>query len=274
MKLKFLLLSLLALTLLASTSLATENKKLSISGSTTVLPIAQKAAESYMGLHPDIKLTVSGTGSGDGIKALIEGTTDIGNSSRDLKGKELKSVAEKNVEIERNVVAWDCVVVVVNRANPVDNLTLEQLKDIYVGNYKNWKDLGGVDKAIIAINRDVSSGTFEVWLEKVLQGKRFRPDAQMQSSSGAVAQAVAGNKYAIGYIGLAYINKDLKVLSVDGVRPSVASVQAGHYPIARELFMFTKKGGNPAATEFINFIQGADGQRLVEDEGFVPLSHK
>ncbi len=255
----------------AGAAWAQGGKELRISGSTTVLPIAQKAAEVYMYLYPDLKLSVSGTGSGDGLKAIVEGSTDIANSSRDLKDKEKAAAEAKKVILVKHPVALDCVVVIVHPDNPVKNLTLAQLKDIYSGEVKNWKDVGGEDKPIVTVNRDASSGTFEVWLEKVLQGARIRSDAQVQSSSGGVAQAVAGNKYAVGYVGLGYISPQVKAVSVEGVTASVDSVRKNTYPIARELYMFTRTDGSKLAEDFIGFLTGPDGQKLVEEEGFVSL---
>lgn len=248
-----------------------QDKTLRLAGSTTVLPIAQKAAEVYMSLYPDLRLSISGTGSGDGLKAIVEGSTDIANSSRDLKTKEQKLAEEKGVTLVRHPVALDCVSVIVNPANPVQNLTLAQLRAIYNGECKSWKDLGGEDKPIVAVNRDVSSGTFEVWLEKVLQGDRVRPDAQVQASNGGVSQAVAGNKYAIGYVGLGYITGQVKAVSVEGIAPNIADVRNKTYPLARELYMFTRQNGPKLAEDFIAFLTSPDGQKLVEQEGFVSL---
>ena len=260
-----------ALSLITFPAWAQNDNTLRLSGSTTVLPIAQKAAENYMSLHPDMVLSVSGTGSGDGLKAIVEGSIDIANSSRDLKEKEISRAAESKVKLVKHAVALDCVAVIVHPQNPVNNLTLAQLKGLYDGQYKNWQEVGGDDQPVVVINRDVSSGTFEVWLEKVLQGARVRPDAQVQASNGGVAQAVAGNKYAVGYVGLGYLNPQVKALTVEGVEASVATVQNNQYPISRELYMFTREGGPKSAEAFIAFLTGADGQKLVEKEGFVPL---
>ncbi|UQZ90329.1 phosphate ABC transporter substrate-binding protein [Deltaproteobacteria bacterium Smac51] len=272
MSLKRILFALIAaaLTLNSVAALAQTDKNIRISGSTTVLPIAQKAAEVYMGLHPDMMLSVSGTGSGDGLKAIVEGSVDIANSSRDLKDKEKARAEQEKVKLVRHAVALDCVAVVVNPNNPVKNLTLGQLKNIYNGTYISWKEVGGEDKPIVPINRDASSGTFEVWLEKVMKGERVRPDAQVQASNGGVAQAVAGNKYAIGYVGLGYINPQIKALEIESIKPSVATVQDSTYPISRELYMFTREDGTDAANSFITFLISPDGQKLVEQEGFVP----
>lgn len=257
---------------LVAAPLWAQDGALRLSGSTTVLPIAQKAAEAYMAAHPGARLSVSGTGSGDGLKAIIEGATDIANSSRDLKDKEKARAAEAGVALERHGVALDCVAVVVNPQNPVAALSLADLKKIYSGEAKTWKAFGGEDKPIVAVNRDPSSGTFELWLEKVMGGERVRPDAQVQASNGTVAGAVAGNKYAIGYVGLGYLSKDLKAVPVEGVAPSAQTAADGTYPLSRELYMFTRPDGPAAANDFIAFVTGPEGQKIVEEEGFVRLA--
>jgi len=243
--------------------------KVTITGSTTVLPIAQKAAEVFMKKNPDVEISVAGTGSGDGIKAIIDGTADIGNASRDMKDKEVELAKSKGVSPVRHTVALDCIVPVVHPSNPVGDLTLDQLKDIYTGKIKNWKEVGGTDKVIVVISRDSSSGTFEVWNHKVLDKKRVRPDAQLQASNGAVAQAVAGNKYAIGYVGIGYVNQNLKGVKVGGVQASAETAKNGQYPIARELYMFTKGQPGGPVKAFIDFVKSAEGQQIAEAEGFV-----
>ena len=242
-----------------------------ISGSTTVLPIAQKAAEVYMKMHPDVSISVAGTGSGDGIKAVIDGMADIGNSSREMKKKEIDMASKKGVKPGQFEVALDCIVPVVHPSNPVKNLTLDQLRDIYIGKVKNWKDVGGENKTIIAISRDSSSGTFEVWHEKVLKGSRVRPDAQLQASNGAVAQAVAGNKHAIGYVGIGYVNPKLGALKVNGVMASADTAKNKSYPIARGLYMFTKGSPTGETKAFIDFVLSDKGQKIVAEEGFVAV---
>ena len=247
-------------------------KSIKMSGSTTVLPIAQKAAEVYMRMNPDVRISVAGTGSGDGIKSVIDGTADIGNASRDMKSKEMKLAKSKGVTPVRHTVALDCIVPVVNPANSVKNLTLAQLKDIYTGKVKNWKQVGGADKPVVVISRDSSSGTFEVWNHKVLKKARVRPDAQLQASNGAVAQAVAGNKYAIGYVGIGYLNPKLKGVTVDGVMASAKTAMDKSYPIARELYMFTKGQPTGVVKAFLDFVKSDKGQKIAKEEGFVPLN--
>ena len=244
---------------------------ITISGSTTVLPIAQKAAEVYMGRHPQVRISVAGTGSGDGIKSIIDGTASIGDSSRDMKKKERELARKRGVNPVRHTVALDCIVPVVNPANPVKNLTLAQLRDIYTGKIRNWKQVGGWDKPLVVISRDSSSGTFEVWNHKVLKKARVRPDAQLQASNGAVAQAVAGNRYAIGYVGIGYLNPGLKPLTVNGIQASPATARDGSYPIARALYMFTRGEPTGAVKDFLDFVKGPEGQKIVAGEGFVPL---
>lgn len=260
----------LALALTLAPALAA-GQDLKITGSTTVLPIAQKAAEVFMRLHPETRISVAGTGSGDGIKAIIDGTADIGNSSREMKPKELDLARERGVNPAATAVALDCIVPVVNPANPVKDLSLEQLRDIYAGEVRNWKQVGGEDKPVVAVSRDTSSGTFEVWNEHVLGKARVRPDAQMQASNGAVAQAVAGNKYAIGYVGLGYLNPQLKALSVGGVTASAQSAKDKSYPIARPLLMYTARPPEGLVKQFLDYLLGRDGQKIVLEEGFVPL---
>lgn len=245
---------------------------ITITGSTTVLPIAQKAAEVYMKQNPGVRISVAGTGSGDGIKAVIDGTANIGDASRDMKAKEVKLAKEKGVSPKKFTVALDCIVPVVNPANPVKDLSIEQLKGIYTGKIKNWKAVGGNDKPIVVISRDSSSGTFEVWNHRVLGKKtRVRPDAQLQASNGAVAQAVAGNKYAIGYVGIGYLNDKLKGLTVGGVKASAKTAMDKSYPIARGLYMFTNGEPKGQTAKFIAFVMSDQGQKIAKEEGFVPV---
>lgn len=246
--------------------------KIEIKGSTTVLPIAQKTAEAYMKQNPDVVITISGGGSGNGIKAIIDGSTDIADSSRFIKDKEVKLANEKGVYPVPFAVAYDCIIPVVHPSNPVKNLTLDQLKAVYKGKIKNWKELGGQNKKIVVISRDTSSGTYEVWEKKVMKKERVYPGASLQASNGAIVQIVSNNKNAIGYIGLGYLNSSVKALTVDNVKGSEETTLNGTFPISRPLYMFTNGWPKGDTLNFINFIvHPQKGQKYVKDAGFVPL---
>jgi phosphate transport system substrate-binding protein len=243
-----------------------------INGSTTVLPIAQKVAEAYMKENPQVKISVSGGGSGNGIKALIDGTTDIADSSRFIKDGEVKLAVEKGTYPVPFAVAYDSIIPVVHPSNPMKNITLDQLKDIYMGKIKNWKEIGGPDLKIVVVSRDTSSGTYEVWEEKVMKKERVFPGALLQASNGAVVQAVSKNKHAVGYIGLGYVNKSVKPLTVNGIMGSEKTTLDGTYPISRALYMFTRGWPTGDTLNFINYVLNPQkGQKYVEEAGFVPL---
>ena len=243
-----------------------------IKGSTTVLPIAQKVAEAYMSQTPEVKISISGGGSGNGIKALIDGSTDIADSSRFIKDKEVTLAVEKGRYPVPFAVAYDCIVPVVHPDNPIVNLTMDQLKAVYKGDVKNWKELGGEDRKIVVISRDTSSGTYEVWEAKVMESERVFPGALLQASNGAVVQAVSNNKNAIGYIGLGYISDSVKALMVNRIKGSAETTLNGTFPISRPLYMFTDGWPEGDILNFINFVLNPQkGQIYVEEAGFVPL---
>ncbi|SPD73101.1 Phosphate binding protein [uncultured Desulfobacterium sp.] len=271
MKIKMIIALLVAAVLSFAVQTATAGS-LVINGSTTVLPIAQKIAEAYMKQNPDVKISISGGGSGEGIKALVDGTTDIANSSRFMKDEEVKLAMGKNIYPVPFAIAYDCIVPVVHPTNTLSNITMEQLKDIYMGNVRNWNEIGGTDGPIVIISRDTSSGTYEVWEEKVMKKERVSPRALLQASNGAIAQAVSKNKNAIGYIGIGYINKEIKPLSVNGIKGSVETTLNGTFPVSRPLFMFTPGWPKGDALNFINFVLNpGKGQKYISEAGFVPL---
>ncbi len=266
---KIVLILTLALILITGTAFA---GNLVIKGSTTVLPIAQKVSEAYMKQHPDTKISISGGGSGNGIKAIIDGTTDIADSSRFIKDKEIKLAMEKGSYPIPFRVAYDCIIPVVHPSNKLNNLTTSQLKDIYMGKIRKWSELGGLDKPIVMVSRDTSSGTYEVWEKKVMKKQRVSPRALTLASNGAISQAVAKNKYAIGYIGIGYLNKNVKPIKVNNIEGTVANTLNGTFPISRPLFMFTNRWPEGDTLKFINYVLAPDkGQKLVKDAGFVPL---
>lgn len=243
-----------------------------IKGSTTVLPIAQKTAEAYMSQNPDVKISISGGGSGNGIKALIDGSTDVADSSRFIKDKEVELAVQNGRYPVPFAVAYDCIIPVVHPSNTINNLTLDQLKAIYKGEVKNWKDLGGPDRPIVVISRDTSSGTYEVWEEKVMKKERVSPAALLQASNGAVVQAVSSNKNAIGYIGLGYVDKSVRPTTVNNIKGSPETTLNGTFPISRALYMFTNGWPTGDTANFINFVMHPQkGQKYIKEAGFVPL---
>ncbi len=243
-----------------------------IKGSTTVLPIAQAEVDAYMKLHPGVQLSLSGGGSGDGIKALIDGSTDIANSSREIKKEEIELAKTKGVNPVATVIAHDALTPVVNPKNKVKDLTIDQLSQIYQGNITNWKEVGGDDLEIVVISRDSSSGTFESWAEFVMKKTKVTPRAQMLASSGALFTAVSKNKNAIAYIGIGYVKKGVKGLSVNGIPATQETALSKQFPLSRELYMYTNGEPKGEAAKFIAFVKSDEGQQLVLKEGFVPLT--
>jgi phosphate transport system substrate-binding protein len=246
-------------------------KTITMSGSTTVLPIAQRAAEAYMDIHPNISVSVRGGGSGVGISALISKSVDIGNSSRAIKDKEIATAKQKGVNPVGNIIAQDGIVIAVNSKNPLTEISIKTLKDIFTGKITNWKTIGGADQPIVVISRDVASGTFEVFKEKVLGGANPKDDALMLASNQAVATTVHDTPGAIGYVGMGFMSDNIKALKVEGVMPSNQTVLNGEYKLARPLYMYTN--GNPKGLnkDFIDFILSASGQKIVQETGYVPV---
>ena len=246
-------------------------RTLVLTGSTTVLPIAQLCAEKFMDQHPDVNISVRGGGSGVGIAALIDGTCDIALASRPMKTKELKSARGKGINPLATVIAKDGIAIIVHPSNPLSEITLAQLKDIYIGKISNWKDVGGKPGKIVVISRDVASGTFEVFKKIVLKGAKTRADALMLASNKAVATTVEKTPGAIGYVGLGYISSKVKALAVDGVEPTKETVVSGKYKLARPLYLYTDGKPTGLAKEFIDFVLSPEGQKIVDKIGFVPV---
>ncbi|PKN88743.1 MAG: phosphate ABC transporter substrate-binding protein [Deltaproteobacteria bacterium HGW-Deltaproteobacteria-1] len=262
-------LGLVMLCLTAGTALAADS--IVIKGSTTVLPVAQGTLEAFMKANPGVQMSLSGGGSGEGIKALIDKTTDIATSSREIKDKEVELAKTKGVNPVAHVVAFDAIIPVVHPKNKVFNLSIDQLSQIYQGKITNWKELGGEDLKIVVISRDSSSGTFESWDHFVMKKAKVTPRAQMLASNGALVTAVAKNKYAIAYLGIGYVNKSVKPLQVNGITASVQTAMSKEYPFSRELYMYTNGEPQGATAKYLAFVKSAEGQKIVTKEGFVPL---
>lgn len=266
----FVSLVLISFLLYGSPILATETIVV-VKGSTTVLPIAQSCAEVFMEENPAISISVQGGGSGVGIASLIDGTCNIANASRPIKEKEIATAQEKGVNPVETVIARDAIVLVVHPSNALAGLTLAEIKAIYTGKVSNWSEVGGADQEIIVVSRDSASGTFETFNELALEGEKVRADALLQASNAAVVTTVANTPGAIGYVGLGYVSKEIKALTVDEVIPSKETVNAGDYPLARSLFMYTDGKPEGAVKKFIDFVLSAEGQKLVEENGYISL---
>ncbi len=262
----------LVVMLFLSFSLPAQAGSLAVKGSTTVLPIMQKAVEAFMKANPNIDISVSGGGSGNGIKALIDGTTSLAMASRFITKNEVKLAVQRGIYPVPYAVGIDALVPIVYPSNPVQNLTIQQLHDIYVGKITNWKEVGGLDHRIVVISRDSSSGTFETWEEKIMHNDRVFPRALLQASNGAVAQVVSQNKYSIGYIGMGYLNKGLKAIKVNGVLGDTTTVVSGQYSIARYLYVFTNSWPSGDLLKFVMYlINPRQGQKLTRAAGYIPL---
>ncbi len=251
-------------------------------GSDTLVNLALAWAEAYMRLHPDVRISVTGGGSGTGIASLLNGTIQIANASREMSKEEIGEAAAKGFTPVRLTVALDAIAVVVNPSNRVQTLTLGQVSDLYTGKLTRWSDVGGEDRPIVLLSRESNSGTYVYFLEQVLRlGQKkstalFSSETLLMPSSEGISVEVRQNPNAIGYDGLGYVTPDQKVLAVardatvPAVLPSAATVTDGTYPVSRPLFMYTAGEPSGAVGEYLAWIVG-EGQALVQGLGFVPL---
>jgi phosphate transport system substrate-binding protein len=246
---------------------------LNVEGSDTMVNLANSWAEQFMTENPNVNISVKGGGSGNGIAALINGTADFANASRQMKPEEIAQAKTNSVNPVETAVARDGIAVIVNPANGVKGLTSDQLGKIYRGEITNWKDVGGADKAIVLLSRDSSSGTYEYFKEKIVgKDKNYAKSAKLLPSTQAIVDETKGNDAAIGYVGVGYETPDVKVLEIDGVAASVATVLDNTYPISRFLYMYSNGDPTGVGKAYVDWILGAAGQKVVQDEGFVPLA--
>ena len=258
-------------------TLAQAQDKLIIDGSTTVGPIAKAFAESYMRQNPGVNITVSESGSGNGAKALLNGTCNIATLSRDLKDTEKKAMEERGVKPIAHIVAFDALPIIVHPSNRVKGLTIDQIRSIFTGTIKNWKEVGGEDRTIVVISRDTNSGTFETFKDLVLgKDAKIVASAEYTGSNGGIRQRVQMTRGAISYAGLGFVDRSVKALEVEGVMPSAETVLNKTYPLSRPLFMFTNN--EPAAdsliAKFIGLSLTENGKEIIEEIGFVPVPAK
>ena len=244
-----------------------------VKGSDTLLPLTQELAEIYLNEHPGAEVIVTGGGSGVGIAALPENTTDIAMASRRIKFSEKMKFAEIGLDAREVIVAYDALAVVVNPSNPVDSLTREQLEAIFRGKITNWKEVGGDDAQIIIVSRDTNSGTYETFNELVLHKKDVAKNAEYVGSNGHARTRVNSTKYAIGYVGLGFVDDTVKPLSVNGILPTAKSISSGKYAIARPLYMFTdaypKMGSD--IYNFVTLHLSNEGREIIKDLGYIPV---
>ena len=262
------------------TSLYIENK-----GSDTMVNLALAWAEAYQEIKPEVRLSVTGGGSGTGLASLINGTVDIANASREIKAEEITMAEEEGFTPVEFVVARDAIAVIVNPENPVNELTLEQLSKIYLGEITNWKDVGGNDQPIVCLSRETNSGTHVYFLETVIRlGEKdntdiFSAETLLLPSSEGIISEVRDNPNAIGYDGLGYVTSEVKLIAVSDVGqseyvlPSVETVSSGTYPIARSLQMYTRGEPEGEILEYLNWLLSDEAQEIVAELGFVPVKN-
>ena len=253
-------------------------------GSDTMVILALAWAEAYREVNPAIGIAVTGGGSGTGIAGLINGTVDIANASREMKDDEIEAARANGIEPVEFIVAIDALAVIVNPNNPVNQLTIDQLADIFTGRITNWRDVGGNDDPIVLLSRETNSGTHVYFLDEVVRKGQadnediFAPQTMLMSSSVGIISEVSRNPHAIGYDGLGYVTAGVKIIAVarDNTSPyvvaSVATGADGSYPLARNLYMITAGQPTDGIADYIHWIVNPDGQQFVAELGFVPLA--
>ena len=248
--------------------------QLVLDGSTTVGPIGKAFAEHFMRANPGFNVTVSESGSGNGARGIVNSTIDVGMMSRFMREGEFKACADRGVMPVAHVVALDGLPILVHPSNPVSNLTVEQVRAIYSGEIRNWRDVGGPNMEIVFVSRDTNSGTYETFNGVVMAGTPIDAGAEYVGSNGAVRQRVQTTPAAIGYAGLGFVDDTVKALRVNGVMPSEATIVTGEYPVARALYMFTN--GYPEKRtplyRFMTLHLTPEGEEIVQSIGFVPVT--
>jgi phosphate transport system substrate-binding protein len=254
---------------------------LNVTGSDTMVHLATAWAEAFMKEHPKVEIAVNGGGSGVGLTALIDGTTDIADASRQIKDEEKQTAAQKGVDPVETTVGRDGIAVVVNPENPISELTIEQLKKIFTGAVTSWKAVGGPDQPIGVLSRESSSGTYEFFREHVLNKEDYTTKARLMPATSAIIEAAKQDKWAIGYVGLGYATaagSAVKVLKVKkdanapATMPSEETVRSGEYGIARALYVYTNGQPEGLQKAYVDFCLSPEGQKIVVDEGYVALN--
>lgn len=258
-------------------SIPSQAQTITIKGSDTMVILGQAWAENYMKTQKAVKVSIQGGGSGTGIAALINGTTDICQSSRDMKPQELSKAKARNVTPVATTVALDGVSIAVHASNPVKHLTIPQLRGIYTGKITNWRQVGGRNAPIVALSRESNSGTYVYFMDEVLKGDNFGRGVLLMPSTKAIQQELTSNRNAIGYGGLAFFEgkQNVKVLPIlhngKSIFPSDANVKNGTYPLARPLYFYTAGKPSGAIARFIYYVLSPAGQALVAQTGYVAI---
>ncbi len=253
------------------------SEMIEVKGSDTMVNLGQAWAEAFMDEYSEAFISVTGGGSGTGIAAVINGTAHMAQSSRAMKEAEFEQAEEAGNEATEIVAGRDGIAITVHVNNPVEFLTMDQIKEIYTGVITNWSEVGGLNMEISLFSRDTSSGTYAFFKEFVLDDEEYSPDALLMPSTQAIVEGLIQDESGIGYIGLGYLTDDVRVVPVaqeagaESFLPSLDTINAGDYPVARPLFLYTAGEASPALQMYIDFILGTEGQQIVEDLGFVPL---
>ncbi len=258
---------------------AIENK-----GSDTLVNLALAWAEAYRDVRPDVTIAVTGGGTGTGIAALLNGTVDIANASRPMKEDEITAARDRGMDPHEITVAIDALAIIVNPANPVSALTIDQLSDLFTRRITNWREVGGLDAPVVLLSRETNSGTHVYFLEEVVRRGRkdvkdiFAPQTLLMPSSVGITSEIRRNPHAIGYDGLGYITPDEKVIAVARspagpyVLPAAETAADGSYPLSRDLYIYTGEKPSGEIAEYLDWIRGPEGQAIVLKLGFVPAA--
>ncbi len=273
MKIKILFLLIMSFSLISCSGSRTDsNKTIRIKGSDTMLYLTNLLAREYMRNNPSISVYVEGGGTATGIKALGEGTIDICTASRPLKGEEVKILADKYQSVGMStIIAKDALSIYVNLKNPLENISTEQLKEIFLCKIKNWSQLNWDNKEITPISRNPNSGTYLYFKEHILDGEEYCEEVQIKPTTESIVKFVAENIYAIGYGGIGYLTDSVKTLNINGISPTEESVIEDVYPISRYLHFYTLRQPEGEVKKFIDWVISNEGQRLVRESGYIPI---
>ncbi len=255
---------------------AAGESQVKVTGSDTMVILGQAWAERYIELNPQKSVSITGGGSGVGITAIIDGTTDIAQSSRDMKDSETAQADANGINPVKTIVAYDGISIIVNPDNPVSQLTVDQVGSIFNGTIKSWKEVGGKDSPIGLYSRESSSGTYDFMKQNVLRNSNYASSAKYSSGNSAIVESISQDKTGIGYVGVAYAKQrnDVKILKISkdasspGYLPEQGTVKSGEYPISRSLNFYTNEAPSGAVKDFIDFVLSDEGKRITEEVGY------